>query len=138
MEVEVFVLCDAATDNMGKLNILGTFDTIGAREIPVIHPQCAVATRIRYDRIERGEHRLKLTVADADGQLIVRPLETVMRVAFPDHQPSHPYNMILNLQRMKFEKFGEFTIDLAVDGRQESSLPLFVTEQQAQGSGPER
>ena len=138
MEVEVFVLCDAATDNMGKLNILGTFDTIGAREIPVIHPQCAVATRIRYDRIERGEHRLKLTVADADGQLIVRPLETVMRVAFPDHQPSHPYNMILNLQRMKFEKFGEFTIDLAVDGRQESSLPLFVTEQQVQGSGPER
>ena len=135
MEVEVFVLCDAATDNMGKLNILGTFDTIGAREIPVIHPQCAVATRIRYDRIERGEHRLKLTVADADGQLIVRPLETVMRVAFPDHQPSHPYNMILNLQRMKFEKFGEFTIDLAVDGRQESSLPLFVTEQQ--GGNPE-
>ena len=135
MEVEVFVLCDAATDNMGKLNILGTFDTIGAREIPVIHPQCAVATRIRYDRIERGEHRLKLTVADADGQLIVRPLETVMRVAFPDHQPSHPYNMILNLQRMKFEKFGEFTIDLAVDGRQEACLPLFVTEQQ--GGNPE-
>ncbi|UCD76413.1 MAG: hypothetical protein JSV91_05705 [Phycisphaerales bacterium] len=129
MEVEVFVLCDAATDERGKLNVLGTFDTIGARETPVIHPQCAIATRVRFERIERGEHRVKVTVADADGQLVLRPLETGLRVGFPDHQPSHPYNMILNLQRLKFERFGEFTIDLAIDGRQEASLPLFVTEQ---------
>lgn len=134
MEVEVFVLCDAATDERGKLNILGTFDSIGAREVPLTHPQCAIATRIRFERVERADHTIKVTIADEDGTLIIRPMEAKMRVSFPDEQPSYPYNLILNLHRMKFERFGEFTIDLAVDGRQAASLPLFVN----QTSPPER
>ena len=28
MKVEVFALCDAATESQGKLNILGTFDRL--------------------------------------------------------------------------------------------------------------
>jgi hypothetical protein len=43
MNIQVAVLCDAATDDNGKLNLLGAFDTIYARELPAIHPQCAVA-----------------------------------------------------------------------------------------------
>jgi len=55
MQIEVFVLCDAATaDHLGKLNLLGTFDTIWVKEIPTIYPQCTIALRIRFERIERG------------------------------------------------------------------------------------
>jgi hypothetical protein len=35
-------------------------------------------------------------------------------------------NMILNLQGLKFPGFGEYSIDLAIDGRHEASLPLYV------------
>ena len=38
MRLEIFTLCDAATDSVGKLNILGSFDTLWAREAPVSHP----------------------------------------------------------------------------------------------------
>ena len=31
MNIQVAVLCDAATDDNGKLNLLGAFDTIYAR-----------------------------------------------------------------------------------------------------------
>jgi hypothetical protein len=51
MTIQVAVLCDAATDYNGKLNLLGTFDTIYAPEMPMQHPQCAVAVRIAFDRI---------------------------------------------------------------------------------------
>ncbi|MDB6032554.1 MAG: hypothetical protein JWM16_2892, partial [Verrucomicrobiales bacterium] len=38
MEIQVAVLCDAATDYQGKLNILGTFDTIFTAQMPAVHP----------------------------------------------------------------------------------------------------
>src|SRR3954471_3148287 len=35
MQLEVFTLCDAATEHAGKLNIIGTFDSLRAFEAPV-------------------------------------------------------------------------------------------------------
>jgi len=37
-------------------------------------------------------------------------------------------NMILNLHGLKFQQFGEYSIDLAIDGRHESSLPFYVNQ----------
>jgi len=34
MYIEVMSLCDAATEAQGKLNILGTFDTIFSQKLP--------------------------------------------------------------------------------------------------------
>ena len=38
MKVEIFALCDAATESQGKLNLLGTFDQLVAGSVPVVHP----------------------------------------------------------------------------------------------------
>ena len=32
----------------------------------------------------------------------------------------------LSIQRLRLPRFGEYSIDLAVDGRQEGTLPLYV------------
>ena len=128
MKVEVFALCDAATEFMGKLNMLGTFDSIGARETPASHPACAIALRVRFDRIEMGEHRLRMELVNADGQPVVPPLETTANVQIPDGMPSAAINLIVNFQQLKFDSFGDYSIDLAIDGRHESSLPLYVRD----------
>jgi hypothetical protein len=52
MNIEVYSLCDAATNDTGKLNLLGSFDTIRAKDMPVVHPQCSVALRVRFNSIE--------------------------------------------------------------------------------------
>ena len=128
MKIELFAMCDAATDSGGKLNILGAFDTIGAAKVPAVHPRCAIVVKIRFERIERGEHRLKLNIIDQDGGFIIPPLEAPLAVSFPDAQPSATAQLILDLHNLKFAKFGEFSIDLAVDGRQEASIPLFIRQ----------
>jgi len=128
MNIEVYSLCDAATNDTGKLNILGVFDSIWARELPVTHPQCAIALRIRFDSIERGEHRVAVTFVDLDGKNIITPANGVIKVDFPDGQRSGSANLILNIQMLKLEKYGEYSIDLAIDGRSEGSLPLFVIQ----------
>jgi len=128
MKVELFAMCDAATDSGGKLNILGVFDTVAAPKAPAVHPRCAIVLKVRFERIERGEHKLKLNIIDQDGTLVIPSLEAPLTINFPDAAPSATAQLILDLHNLKFEKFGEFAIDLAVDGRQESSIPLFVRQ----------
>ena len=55
MQTEIFTLCDAATLDHGKLNILGSFDTIWARAFPLDHPMCAVACKLRFEMGEDGK-----------------------------------------------------------------------------------
>jgi len=136
MIIEIFTLCDAATDSAGKLNILGVFDSIYAKEVPAMHPQCALGVRIRFERIERGEHAIQVNIVDTDGASVVPPLKGKLMVQFPDTASSHAFNMVLNMRGLKFEKFGPFAIDLEVDGRQEASLPIFVREHEQ--SAPEQ
>ncbi len=128
MKVELFSLCDAATVSAGKLNILGAFDTIWAKKVPTVHPQCAVALRIRFKSNERGEHPVSVNFVDLDGKNIIPSAKGNIKVNFPEGQSSRSTNLILNLQGLKLEKYSEYSIDLAIDNRHEISLPLFVKE----------
>ena len=53
----------------------------------------------------------------------------------PDHVSSCAINMVLSLQSLKFNRFGEYSVDLQVDGLQVASLPLFVWQMAAQPPG---
>lgn len=134
MKIEVFALCDAATDYFGKLNMLGAFDSIWVKHMPAQHPHCAVALRIRFNPIEEGEHKLKINVVDADGQLLMPSMEGNLTIKMPPKSDSVVANVVLNIQGLKFAKFGNYSIDLAVDGRQEAALPLQVREVQHQAT----
>jgi hypothetical protein len=130
MNIEVFSLCDAATvDVGGKLNMLGAFDTIWAAGIPVGYPHFSIALRIRFQNIEKGEHRLVVNFVDADGKHSIPSVNSMVNINFPDEQRSGSISSVLNIQMLKFEKYGEYSIDLAIDGKIEASLPLYVRQQ---------
>ena len=128
MEIQVAVLCDAATDNNGKLNILGTFDTIYTSQLPAVHPQCSIALRITFNKVEEGNHKVRLNFVDEDGKPVMRSIELPIQVSVPDDTIFVSRNFIVNIQQLKFEKTGLYSIDLAVDGRQEGSIPLLVRD----------
>ena len=128
MNIEVIALCDAAIQSGGKLSILGAFDTIGLPQVPAVHPQCAIALRIRFSPIEDGNHRVKINIVDEDGNLVVPSIEGNVTIKPRRGQSCVTANLILNMQRLKLDNYGQYSIDVAVDGRQEASLPLFVKE----------
>ncbi len=136
MDVEVFALCDAATDSGGKLNLLGAFDRINGRKFPLVHPHCAIALRVRFDRIEEGNHRVKISLIDADGNSVIPGIDGNIGIKFPEEVQSVCANMVLNMNGLKFERPGQYSIELALDGRHEKSLPVNVVEMPAQ-SPPE-
>jgi len=129
MQVEAFVVCHAATDSgHGRLNLIGTFDALYTRELPAMQQQCALVLRVRFERLERREHQIQITIVDADGKRVSPSPDVTVPVNFPDHLPSNAFNFIFNMQHLRFESFGEYQVDLAINGRQEMSLPFFVRE----------
>jgi hypothetical protein len=126
MDIQIAVLCDAATDNNGKLNLLGTFDTIFTSQLPAIHPQCSIALRMTFNKVEEGHHKVKLNFVDEDGRSVMPPIEMPVDVQVPEETIFLSRNFIVNIQKLKFEKEGLYSIDIAVDGRQEGSVPLLV------------
>jgi hypothetical protein len=128
MQLEIFTLCDAATEHAGKLNIIGTFDSLRAFEAPIAHPQCAIAGRLRFEQIEEGEHRVLLTFADEDGKIVMPKFDTNLTMQFSPGQRTVTSHFVILIQQIRLPKFGEYTIDLAIDGRQLGSLPLYVTK----------
>jgi len=130
MEVEAFLLCDCATDQQGKLNMLGAFDRLYARKMPAIHPACAVAVRLRFSKHEEGEHTMKINFIDADGNPAGPVLERDFSVKVPGNDDSCIRNIILNIQGLRLNTPGEYRFDFAIDGQQQACLPLKVIEVQ--------
>jgi hypothetical protein len=128
MNIEAFLLCDAATEQQGKLNVLGAFDNIGSKNVPAIHPACAVVARIRFEKIEEGSHPIRINIIDEDGKQIGPNLQGNINVNIGDDVDSSVANIILNIQRIKFEKYGQYRIDIAIDNQIKGSLPFHVRE----------
>ena len=128
MKVEIFTLCDAATvDAAGKLNILGSFDRLNATTTPVIHPQCALAIKLRFQRVEEGQKRIRITFIDQDGVAVMPNVDATVDVRIAGNEPSGAVPVVLNIQQLKLPRLDEeYSIDLAVDDRHEASAPLFV------------
>jgi len=131
MNIEILTICDAAVDYGGRLSILGAFDVIHAHRFPAVHPHCSVALRIRFDRIETGQHPFVLNIVDDDGNNIIPPIQGSMDVKMPPGFISSAVNVVLNLQGLKFDRPGEYSVNFELDGEQASFLPLYVNRVQS-------
>ena len=136
MTIQIAVLCDAATDYNGKLNLLGTFDTILTSQLPAIHPQCSIALRISFNRIEEGSHKVKMNFVDEDGRLVMPSIDMPVDVSIPGDANFLVRNFIINIQQLKFDQPGQYSIDIAIDNRHEMSIPLLVKMQTTESHAP--
>src|SRR5476651_1175187 len=126
MNIQVAVLCDAATEDNGKLNLLGSFDTIYAPQLPAVHPQCAVALRVTFLSGDEGARKLALNFVNADGRPIMPPIEIPVAVALPDDLHFITRNFIVNIQQLKFAEAGVYSVDVRLDDKSQGNIPLSV------------
>ena len=126
MQIQVAVVCDAATENNGKLNLLGAFDSIQAHQLPAIHPHCSIALRMTFSKVEEGGHKLRFTLVDDDGKSVMPSIDLPFQVQVPDDSHFITANFIASIQQLRFERAGNYSIDVAIDGRQEVGIPLVV------------
>jgi hypothetical protein len=128
LEIEIFTLSDFAQDNNSKLTIVGTFDSIQAKQFPVQHPACTVACRLRFAAKEAGNHDFKLRLIDAAGKELIKPIEGDINIGAPANGQFASINIVVNFNQLQFEKPGRFSFELYIDGDWKSGLPLFLNQ----------
>jgi hypothetical protein len=128
MEIEIFTLCDFAQDNMSKLTIVGTFDSINAKQFPVAHPFCAIASRMRFSAKETGDFDFKLRLIDSEGVEIIKPIEGNINVGAPLNNQFTTVNFVVNFNQLQFSKAGRYSFELYLDGEWKTGLPLILNK----------
>lgn len=131
MDFQIATLCDHAADYNGKLVVTGTFDTLAARSLPVVHPYCTLALRICFTPEDIGHHKFSITIIDEDGEVLDpknMPIEPEFDVKLPDNAPFITRNVVMNLQGLRFPKAGLYSLDISCDGELSVRLPLRIAE----------
>jgi hypothetical protein len=126
MNIQVAVLCDAATEDNGKLNLLGAFDTIYAQQLPAVHPQCSLALRVTFGHEDEGDRDLRLNFVDADGRAIMPQIPIPLKVTLPGDSHFSTRNFIVNIQQLKFDNPGLYSMDISLNGRTHASIPMLI------------
>jgi hypothetical protein len=106
--------------------VAGSFDSIYARQVPATHPHCCLAVKIRFQKFEEGQRQLRLAIVDDDGKALLPPIDIALQVQMPPDADSNAIQVVANIAGLKLEQFGEYSIDLAINGRHEASVPLYV------------
>lgn len=132
MEVQIAALCDSASDYNGKLCLLGTFDTIISQTFPFFHPYCSIALRMIFREDDEGVFPVKINIVNEDGQPLVPPIEGSIDIKIPDDAIFFTRNIVFNLQHLKFERAGFYSIDVAINGRQVVGVPFRIVQYQPQ------
>lgn len=134
MDTQVAVLCDYAVEYQGgKLCVQGTFDTLFTRQFPVVHPACALAMRLCMTPEDSGDHKLGIAIVDEDGEPIDKekmPIIGDLKVALPDGVAFMTRNLIMNFQGLRFEKSGNYSVDITLDGDLLARTPFRLVQVQ--------
>jgi hypothetical protein len=79
---------------------------------------------------------MKEGFVDADGKEVIQTINANVPVIVPPNESSSTAQIVVGIQQLILPRFGEYQIDLAIDGRLEKSIPLFVRQSQGQQNLP--
>ena len=134
MKVEIFSLCDfAQAEPTGKMNILGAFDHLYAREAPFKRGVFAVAARLRFELHEEGPKTVALTIIDSDGKPVIPAIRAQFPLKVQPNEANATLNYVMIIPQIQFARFGDYQADLSLNDKIEASLPLYVRQRPAPG-----
>ena len=127
MKLTVLALADYVnTVEGGKLNILGIFDRITAKDFPTQHGQMSIVLRFlcEYDDSEE-ERTIRVHLEAPSGKKLV---ELTGNVRLPTMQPGQPatVNQVLQLAGVEFKQSGTYPIRVYVENELAGEIPLLL------------
>ena len=130
VDVNLALLADAANVGPdGKLNILGTFDTIHAQTFPAVHPVMRLVLRFVASPAEVGQQKeITIRVLTQDGK-VIGDLKGNLLVPEPT-SPGHAIHIqtILDIPKTVYEDPGDYAFHVLVGGEEKSVIPLSLVQ----------
>lgn len=126
LRVEIFALCDGATEHDGRLSLLGTYDVIQASHFPFVLPLVTVVLRLRFWPQESRMHHFRFVLTAPDGATVADSLDITAQLRSGCEERSAACNLITQFPNAQIEGPGEYSFDFYLDGRMEARLPFCI------------
>lgn len=128
MQIILATIADAAnTSTDGKLNLLGTYDTIPSYRVPVRAPAMVLAVSMRTEYEDNGRRfELQYELIDCDGKLLLQGGAAVVAGEIPPGQFAH-FHLVQPLhQELIFQQFGRYRMNLEIDRQHQTDVVFQV------------
>ena len=126
MRVEVFALCEHASDENGRLTILRSFDVVNGSVLPATIPDVVLAVRLKFWPSETGTHQIAVHFIDPDGVPLIEPVASAIVIQPQYEDRPCGYNLFIKFRELTCVTTGEHGFDFYLDGVLEARLPLYV------------
>ncbi|MFA6024197.1 MAG: hypothetical protein WC777_03210 [Candidatus Gracilibacteria bacterium] len=120
--IEYAVFCDYASMSMdGKVNLVGIFDRIMAEQVPAMHPQMFVVSKIL---IPKGKHNISFALMQEDKVLAKSSMEKEVEKPLISHMH------FWGIQGLKIETWENIELQILFEGKQVlvKRLPIVKVE----------
>jgi len=108
--VEFSMICDYASVSMdGKLSLNGIFERFVFKELPAVHPQVFVVSKVL---IPQGEHKLTFSLMQEDKVLATTSIEKNVEQKLIAH------NHFWGIRNLKIEGWEPIEMQILIDGKQ--------------------
>lgn len=125
--IEFAVFCDHASVTMdGKLNMNGIFERIMAKQVPVVHPQMFVVSKLV---LPEGKHNVTFTIMQEDKVLAKTSTEKDVKGKLGSH--IHFWG----ISGLKVEKLEPVELQILINGKQVYVKRLPVVQVQKKNGG---
>jgi hypothetical protein len=84
--------------------------------------------RATFQPGDEGTRKLSLNFINADGHSILQGIELPVPVTLPDDAHFLTRNFIVNIQQLKFDEPGLYSVDVRLDNESVASVPLLVRQ----------
>jgi hypothetical protein len=140
-DIEFAFLADAAQVRPGeKFHVLGGgVSRLASRAFPFRHPHLALVVALSVTAPETGrEHEIRFVLLDPDGRELAGAGGTLRAGPSPDARDS-VLTFAIDLWNVGFERPGDHSFRILVDGSERKRLPLVVSQlptEAGQAAGP--
>lgn len=125
-EIRIAVLCDhALVAQDGKVSLIGIFRNISVSTLPAQHPRMYLVAVLGLDA---GAHDVVVRLVRPDGAPAMPEPPRIQVHAVPGQD----VNVIVELNNLSFGTYGTHRFDLEIDGSMIGSLPVAISQIQAQ------
>ena len=128
MKIIVGAVAEHAWVEKGCLSLCKTFDTIRAEKFPYKIPRFSIALRLLIRRSEVGQHKLNISLVDPDGKKLMNSSIDMNVKLPPEFIPESAFSFVLNGQNVIFPKPGDYAVDILIDEKIATSIPVYIRE----------
>lgn len=129
MDITFAVVADYANvSREGKLNVMGIFDRVFARQLPARFPPMQLVVRLEADYAELDtEHAIRVQLADPDGEAVFDiDGSFTPRGGQPGQKTS--VNHVLQLGNVPLQEVGTHRVLVWIDGDLKREVPIHVVK----------